>query len=379
MVVHREIIANTRRGIERGVLTRRVFFVQVHSPGKHLNLFKRVDSQPKSAADVHLVKGRQGRVSGNRAHKVTHTFTYNLEDNGHIPEFKRDRARVILSQARLAQLDGGHDLSTEKTVTAVIIDAMYIPTRVTIPLTAATGKTASGYYLSNKDAIENAIFAAYPDLQEIDTKAVTLYFTTFRGVDVLFGFPLEAVDPALFFLLDLARFGDSVHDTMAVELSMKDTTYCGRSRPHISETKFKFLFPGMSPPSPPVRAKKQKRPRSPSPSPENDENARPNTNTAVRTGSNKNNMALTEDILKILAQGTMTLCESERVKIVYMSHFLDLVRHSPKCEYLLKHFTSFRPETCFEAFTKGDFLRSLAKSCGVFQETECLIMLIESV
>lgn len=357
--------------------------------GKHNHFFDRVDTDPPGSVEVRLVKGKQGRVCARNGCQDAEKYFYDPSKDGPIAEDTRDKARRIATMARRAQMDGGHQfLDGENIVSLVVIDETHTPVHVYVPLAPGNGKTASGCNLLNKDAITDVIVAAHPRfagrLEDLEQETVILYFAPFKDKDVILAFPREAVDPSLFYLLDLApppgtkkkeqqdnreNGGEmNVHPSpdpvMAVAVKMKDDLSCGRSRPHISMYKFNFLFPGVVLPENPA---KRSRP----------------TATADEKGvdvvENKKTKMHTDLTAKVLEKiWAHDFSDSERMKIAFIDHFFMILSQSPLCDRAIEILEKpcIDPKTAFHTITDAVYLRSVAKMCGVEAESHGVIDLI---
>ena len=202
---------------------------------------------------VHIVRGKQGRTN---ATKPSHEL---LELHKNIPmdeeflmpfEIEEISAKVL----DMARKYSGHRFDTEYMeanggaygISTITIDASNNVHAYTAPLYRPTSHGGHVLFRTGKE-IENVLKITHSDVpvQEAGSKTLGLYVAKFKNYNCLLIVPDTFDTPELFRALELEKKGDGTDTTTLVTMKLCDGLGLGRSPPHVSIGKFKFLFPGV--------------------------------------------------------------------------------------------------------------------------------------
>ena len=215
---------------------------------------------------VHIVRGKQGRTN---ATKPSHEL---LELHKNIPmdeeflmpfEIEEISAKVL----DMARKYSGHRFDTEYMeanggaygISTITIDASNNVHAYTAPLYRPTSHGGHVLFRTGKE-IENVLKITHSDVpvQEAGSKTLGLYVSKFKNYNCLLIVPDTFDTPELFRALELEKKGDGTDTTTLVTMKLCDGLGLGRSPPHVSIGKFKFLFPGVERDISQVKKKKKR-------------------------------------------------------------------------------------------------------------------------
>jgi hypothetical protein len=223
---------------------------------------------------VHVVTGKQGRTNANKpAHELLALYKNIAMDSEILLDFEiKEIAGKVLALARthaghrfdeayMAAHDGAYGIS------AITIDTEYGVHAYTVPLFRPTSHGGHVLFRTGKE-IENVLRVTRPDIkaEEAGGMELGLFASKFKGLDCLLIVPDTFDHPELFRALQLETKGDGTDTTTLVYLRLCDKLGLGRSPPHLSIGKFKFLFPGVELDTSLVKSKGTKRGRDVAPS-----------------------------------------------------------------------------------------------------------------
>jgi hypothetical protein len=224
---------------------------------------------------VEIVTGKQGRTNANKpSHELLAVLRTLDMDSGYLGDSELesivDKVRGILQTHRGHRFDpqymNAHDGAYG--IRVIALDKEYNVHAYTMPVYRPTSHGGHVVFRTGKE-IEKVLKITHSDvpIEEAGGMELGLFVSKFKDIDCLFIVPDTIDDPVLFRALDLEVKGDGTDTTTLVYLRLCDKLGLGRSPPHLSIGKFKFLFPGVALDTSLIKSKGTKRSREPTPPP----------------------------------------------------------------------------------------------------------------
>ena len=202
---------------------------------------------------VHVVRGKRGPIDATKpAHELLELYKNIPIDEEYLSS--QDISKIAEKVRDLVRASNGHRIDAEYMqnndgaygISTITIDAGMNAHAYTAPLYRPTSSRGHVFLRTGKE-IEKVLKITHSDIpvQEAGERTLGLYVSKFKEYNCLLIVPDTFDTPELFRALDLETKGDGTDTTTLVTMKLCDGLGLGRSPPHVSIGKFKFLFPGV--------------------------------------------------------------------------------------------------------------------------------------
>lgn len=214
---------------------------------------------------VHVVTGKQGRTNANKpSHELLALHKNIAMDSDYLFDFQIED--IVTKVKELTATHHGHRFDQSYMVhhdgaygvRAIMIDNEYNVHTYTVPIFRPTSHGGHVVFRTGKE-IESVLKVTHSDVpvEEAGGMELGLFVGKFKDLNCLLIVPDTLESFGLFRALNLETKGDGSDTTTLVYLRLCDKLGLGRSPPHLSIGKFKFLFPGVALDSSQVKSKKR--------------------------------------------------------------------------------------------------------------------------
>jgi hypothetical protein len=325
---------------------------------------------------ISIVTGKQGRTNANKPpHELLtemKTIALDVETLG-----DDDILRISSNVLTLARDHQGHRFDASYMeehggaygIAVIALDTQLNAREYTMPVFRPTSHGGHVAFRTQKE-IENVVKITHDDvpIETAGAMELGLHVAKFRNIECILIVPDTLEHPKLFRALDLEVKGDGTDTTTLVYLRLCDKLGLGRSPPHLSTGKFKFLFPGMAIDTSQVKPRTTKKRAA------DDENAGTTSGTKRMKREESTDARKTYEILNEMLDDAMRVSDAAKGALYQIAkHFLlafDGHFGEEKFTETFKSFKHLPGSVLLDMFGNLDMVESIT-STTVRDQSEC--------